>query len=86
MKLEFTADAMKDYRYWKTLHPDKAAKIKAILSNVLETPFSGIGKPEPLLYGLKRHWSRRIDKEHRLVYKVEGDIIVVVSCRHHYEK
>lgn len=86
MKLEFTAVAMEDYRYWKSHRPSMAAKIKAMLENILETPFIGLGKPEPLLYDLQGYWSRRIDREHRPVYKVEGDRVIVVACRYHYEK
>lgn len=86
MNLEFTAAAMEDYHYWKSRQPNKAAKIKAMLENILETPFTGIGKPEPLLFDLQGYWSRRIDREHRLVYKVEGDTVIVVACRYHYGK
>ncbi len=77
---------MADYRYWKTNQPGKAAKIKALLENILDTPFTGIGKPEPLMFEFHGYWSRRIDREHRLVYKVEGDTVVVVACRYHYGK
>ena len=86
MNLEFTAAAMEDYQYWKSNQPSKAAKIKAMLENILETPFTGIGKPEPLMFDLQGYWSRRIDREHRLVYKVEGDKVIVVACRYHYGK
>lgn len=86
MNLEFTAAAMEDYQHWKSNQPNKAAKIKAMLENILATPFTGIGKPEPLMFDLQGYWSRRIDKEHRLVYKVEGDKVIVVACRYHYGK
>lgn len=86
MNLEFTAAAMEDYQYRKVNHPANAARIKAMLANVLETPFTGVGKPEPLMHDLRGYWSRRIDREHRLVYKVGDDKIIVVSCRYHYKK
>ncbi len=86
MNLEFTAAALEDYQHWKSSHPGKAAKIKAMLENILETPFAGIGKLVPLLFDLQGYWSRRIDREHRLVYKVEGERVIVTACRFHYGK
>lgn len=86
MNLEFTATAMEDYLYWKSHQPAKAAKIKTMLENIVATPFTGIGKPEPLLFDLQGYWSRRIDREHRLVYTVKGDRIIIVACRYHYGK
>lgn len=84
MILEFTDQALEDYRYWKAHDARKAARIKKLLQNITETPFTGIGKPEPLLFDLQGYWSRRIDREHRLVYKVAKDTITVVACRYHY--
>ncbi len=75
---------MEDYNYWKANHPKKAEKIKVMVENILKTPFSGIGKPEPLMFDKRGYWSRRIDREHRLVYKVVGDSVIVVACRFHY--
>lgn len=86
MNLRFTDAAMRDYRYWRSTHPKIAARIKSMLRNALETPFTGLGKPEPLRHDLAGYWSRRIDAQHRLVYKVTDDAIIVISCRYHYEK
>ncbi len=86
MNIEITAAAMEDFKYWKSHQPSKAAKIKSMLENILETPFAGIGKPEPQMFDLQGYWSRRIDREHRLVYKVTGDTVIVVACRYHYGK
>lgn len=86
MILEFTDQALEDYQYWKAHDVRKAARIKNLLRNITETPFTGIGKPEPLLFDLQGYWSRRIDREHRLVYKVADDRITVIACRYHYGK
>jgi toxin YoeB len=55
------------------------------LKEIQRTPFTGTGKPEPLKHGLSGYWSHRIAEEHRLIYKIEGDAVVVVSCKGHYE-
>lgn len=86
MILKFTEQGLEEYRYWKSHDPKKAQKIKKLIENTLLTPFTGIGKPEPLLFDLKGCWSRRIDREHRLVCKVTPDALIIVACRFHYEK
>lgn len=86
MILQFTEQGLEDYNNWKSHDLQKAQKIKKLIENILTTPFSGIGKPEPLLFDLKGYCSRRIDREHRLVYKVTPDALVIISCRFHYEK
>ncbi|MEO1013408.1 MAG: Txe/YoeB family addiction module toxin [Bacteroidota bacterium] len=84
-RIEFSDTAMEDYEYWKKTNNVKIiAKIKALLNNILETPFKGIGQPEALKYNLTGYWSRRITREHRLVYKVETDVIYVIQLRGHY--
>jgi len=84
--LEFTDKARQD------ISTHKKAGNKAILNKVLkileeisENPFSGIGKPEPLKYNLSGLWSRRINKEHRLIYEIEGNIVFILSVKGHYE-
>ncbi len=62
----------------------KALKIIDLIHDVMKHPFEGLGKPEPLKFELAKCWSRRIDQEHRLVYKVEGKTLVVLACRYHY--
>lgn len=86
MMIIFSQAAKADYDYFKTTSPQIAKRIKMLLSNILQMPFTGMGHPEPLRYGLSGYWSRRIDAEHRLVYRIEGDIIMVASCRYHYDK
>jgi toxin YoeB len=72
MNFEFTEYAWEEFEYWIETDNDIVLKIKELLKDIKKTPFSGIGKPEPLRYDLKGFWSRRITGEHRLVYKVEG--------------
>ncbi len=86
MNIRFTPGALEDFNWWKDQLPEKAERIKKLLVNIMETPFSGSGKPEPLLYELSGYWSRRIDREHRLVYRIDGDNLIVISCRYHYQK
>ena len=84
MILQFTEQGLEDYSYWKSHDPQRAKRIKKLIENILETPFTGLGKPEPLLFDLQGYWSRRINREHRLVYKVTEDVLVIVACRFHY--
>jgi toxin YoeB len=62
----------------------KATRVLRLIDESLRTPFTGSGKPEPLKHSLAGSWSRRIDREHRLVYRVEGDRLIVLACRFHY--
>lgn len=86
MKLLFTETGWDDYQFWLTSDPDTFAKIQALLKDCRRSPHSGIGKPEPLKGNHKGWWSRRITKEHRLVYRVEGDVLWVNQCRFHYDR
>ncbi|WP_082727289.1 Txe/YoeB family addiction module toxin [Nostoc sp. NIES-3756] len=61
-------------------------KILDLVKDIQRDPFSGIGKPEPLKYELQGYWSRRITEEHRLVYKVEEDLLIILSCKYHYDE
>ncbi len=83
--IKFTETALEDYEYWKKTNSKKIIdKIKILLKNIQETPFTGLGKPEPLKHQLSGYWSRRINREHRIVYKVEEEIIFVIALRYHY--
>jgi toxin YoeB len=84
MNLVFSDTALLDLAYWNKNEPGKTEKISALLADIMHTPFSGLGKPEPLQHALRGYWSRRINHEHRLVYKVEKDTVYVASCRFHY--
>lgn len=90
MNIEFTKNAWEDFEYWIESDKDIINKIKELLKSIRENPLKGIGKPEPLKFGLKGYWSRRITQEHRLVYKVTGTKRVdqkctIIQCRFHYD-
>lgn len=90
MKIEFTENSWNDFSYWIDNEPKTAQRIKELLRSIQQTPFDGIGKPEPLKHQLKGFWSRRISDEHRLVYKVHGtkgidQCCSVIQCRFHYD-
>lgn len=84
MRLTFTDDAWDDYLYWFTTNPKVAKKIHSLLKDALRTPREGLGKPELLGDNLAGHWSRRINGEHRLVYRVLKDEMLVIQARFHY--
>lgn len=84
-KLFWHPSAWEDYLYWSETDKKLLKKINDLIKAIDRDPFNGIGKPEPLLHGLKGYWSRRIDCEHRLVYSVNQEILTILSCRHHYE-
>ncbi len=83
-KLAWTAEAWKDYLYWQTQDKKTLKRINKLLDASLREPFNGIGKPEALKANLSGFYSRRIDDTNRLVYAVEEELLVVVSCRYHY--
>jgi len=85
MKLIFVDESWEDYLYWQKTDKTVLAKINSLLKDIAHNPFSGIGKPEPLKYKYKGFWSRRIDGEHRLIYQVKGDEILIAKCRFHYD-
>jgi len=84
MNITFTNDSWNEYLYWQKTDKQVLKKINQLLNDIKRTPFSGIGKPEPLKYELAGCWSRRITNEHRLVYEVTEYSIVVISCKYHY--
>ena len=88
MKIVFTAEAWRDYRAWQADDPALLARINLLIGECLRQPFTGTGKPEPLKRTLAGWWSRRINREHRLVYRVTGkgeaQALEVLSCRFHY--
>ncbi|MEQ9165276.1 MAG: Txe/YoeB family addiction module toxin [Fulvivirga sp.] len=85
MVLTFTENAWEDYLYWQKIDKKTVKKINELIKDIKRDPFHGIGKPEPLKYDLAGYWSRRIDQEHRLVYKVVGEDLQVYACRYHYD-
>lgn len=84
MNVSFTEIAWEDYTYWQNTDRKFAKKINELIKNIKRTPFEGIGKPEGLKYDLAGKWSRRINDEHRLIYQVEGNNLIIYACRYHY--
>ncbi|HSI77326.1 MAG TPA: Txe/YoeB family addiction module toxin [Lunatimonas sp.] len=85
MVLTFTENAWDDYLYWQKVDKRMVGKINELIKAIKRTAFEGIGKPEPLKYDLAGYWSRRIDQEHRLVYQIIEDELLVYACRYHYD-
>lgn len=87
MEIELTQAAANDLDYWQKIENKTILKrIRQLLESIMSTPYSGIGKPEPLKHQLAGKWSRRIDRENRLVYRVENQTLYIFSMRGHYEK
>jgi len=84
MKVVFMSTAWEDYLYWQQNDKAMLKKINALIKEAIRTPFEDTGKPEPLRENLSGFWSRRINLEHRIIYKVEGDSIYIIQCRYHY--
>ena len=87
-KIAFTPQAMEDYNYRKSTNPKMTEKIKLLLRELQDHPFTGIGKPEPLKYQFSGVWSRRINHKDRLVYQVDGEVVTVfvLAMRFHYSR
>ncbi len=85
MRLMWLPGGWEDYLYWQQQDRKTLKRINELIRDTLRTPFSGIGKPEPLKGNLSGWWSRRISQEHRLVYRVEGKMLVILQCRFHYD-
>jgi len=89
MNVEFTPHASEDKNYWIKYDPPKITKINELIRSIRQNPFKGLGSPEPLRHELKGWWSRRIDGEHRLVYRIiqtqsNEQKIEIIQCRYHY--
>lgn len=84
MKIVFSTSALADYREFEQKDPKVFKRINRLLQNIQETPVDGIGKPELLKHNWNGYWSRRITQEHRLVYKVVENKILVAQCKFHY--
>ena len=83
-KFLFTEDAWADYLYWQSQDKKTLKRINQLLQDIERNGHSGIGKPEPLRGDLSGFWSRRIDDEHRIVYRISEDRIEIIQCRGHY--
>ena len=84
MRLIFSENAWSDYLYWQNADKKTLKRINALIKEIQHTPFSGTGKPEQLKFGLSGYWSRRIDREHRIVYKVAENDLLIAQLRNHY--
>ena len=84
MDVRFSDRAWAEYLHWQQTDSSKLRRINELIRDITRQPFKGIGKPEPLRYEFAGYWSRRIDEEHRLVYKVAGGILYIAKCRYHY--
>ena len=84
MRLVFADEAWEDCLHWQKQDRRMVERINKLLEEVRRDPFGGIGKPEPLKHALAGFWSRRITDEHRLVYRVEGDDLLIAQLRYHY--
>ena len=85
MVFTFSENAWEDYLYWQKIDKKIVKKINGLIKEIQRTPFEGTGKPEPLRYDLAGYWSRRIDREHRLIYQVVDNEILIYACRFHYD-
>lgn len=85
MKKIWFDEAWEDYIYWQMQHKKTLKRINMLLKDIERGNFDGIGKPEPLRGDMSGFWSRRIDDVNRLVYRISGDVMEIVSCKGHYE-
>lgn len=84
MDIIFQDEAWEDYLYWQQTDKKTLKKINSLIKAIDRNPFEGIGNPEPLKHNLQGYWSRRINLEHRLVYRLANNQIRIVQCRYHY--
>ncbi len=84
MKLVFAEQAWEDYLHWQRTDPKILKKVNELIQDTSRHPFEGIGKPEPLRHALADYWSRRIAGEHRFVYRVSGNDLLIAQLRYHY--
>jgi toxin YoeB len=85
MKIVFTELSWDDYLFWQKNDKNKLKRINELVKDISRNPYDGIGKPEALKFNYAGFWSRRIDEEHRLIYRVDDDEIQIVKCRFHYD-
>ena len=84
MKIIFSTLSWEDYLYWQKTNQKILKRINTLIKEISRDPFRGKGKPEPLKHALAGYWSRRINEEYRIVYKIEGDSLFIVQVRYHY--
>ncbi|WP_035517554.1 Txe/YoeB family addiction module toxin [Pseudohaliea rubra] len=84
MRLVFSENAWADYLYWQRTDKKPLKRINTLIKEITRAPFEGIGKPEPLRHALSGYWSRRINDEHRIVYRIQDDALLIAQLRYHY--
>lgn len=84
MKIIFAEEAWEDYMYWQESDKKTLKRINDLIKAISREPYEGIGDPEPLKFNWSGFWSRRINREHRLIYTVENDAVLIAQCRYHY--
>ena len=84
MRVKYTKNAAEDILYFKQNDQKIYLRIKKLIDEIVKTPFKDIGKPEALKYGLSGKWSRRITREHRIIYEIKCDQLIIYQCRYHY--
>jgi len=84
LNLIFSDHAWDDYLYWQKTDKKMVKRINTLVKNIQRSPFDGIGKPEPLKHALAGYWSRRINDEHRMIYKTDSESIYFAQFRYHY--
>jgi toxin YoeB len=84
VRIVWAPGAWQDYLYWSDADVRVRDKINTLIDDIQRHPFTGLGKPEPLKRNLRGYWSRRITREHRLVYRVEAGVLQIAQCRFHY--
>ncbi|MEO1672128.1 MAG: Txe/YoeB family addiction module toxin [Cyanobacteria bacterium J06631_2] len=84
MDIMFLDDAWQDYLYWQKIDKKILKRVNQLIKDIQRTPFEGVGKTESLKFDMSGLWSRRINQEHRLIYNVKEEYIVIVQCRYHY--
>ncbi|MFN8347704.1 MAG: Txe/YoeB family addiction module toxin [Spirosomataceae bacterium] len=82
--IAFTPKAFEQFNEWRLTNKKVQDRIIKLIDEIQRNPFEGTGKPEALKHNLKGYWSRRIDNEHRLVYEVTDDAVIIVECKYHY--
>ncbi len=84
MNLIFSAQAWEDYLHWQSADRKMLERINTLIREIRRMPFQGVGKPEPLRHAFAGYWSRRLNDEHRIVYRVVGDALLIAQLRYHY--
>ncbi|MBF6355832.1 Txe/YoeB family addiction module toxin [Nocardia higoensis] len=84
MKITFTSAAWEDYLWWQAQDRQVLKRLNRLIDDISRNGHEGIGKPEPLRQNLSGYWSRRVTSEHRVVYAIEDDTVIIVACRFHY--